>query len=478
MVFSYEDEPHPWEEIDFHGKPLRRYNPDCDEKKIIRFPLYLYVGEKALRSILSTGKIKLSRPQRTNDFMEGVTPDEETRNNINQFGYICLSSTCHSPAMWGYYADRGRGACLMFNFEVFDMGEQTYEILESGLFPVFRRKFIRKVEYIERNSKTEKPTAKNPLKILYQKDKTWESEQEYRILRHLHSLHPDDIEYSTDDSNLVEYYDTDIMENLETVILGPKCKYECIEVESMLRKLLKKETYQISEKWFGYSLSSEVPPILCAKALRADDILHSKYVEHNENLIPTHDIFMRLPLGYRILTGSDSSREWRLLRTILRTISSKCGYELYHHEGKFSLCFTFKTVHEFELFFIPVRRGRKIDFLLFRRNPKTYQQDGDLRDWLWVHDVASDALDVLKKKFEEKLIEKAEEELKKPEGQPDFPYRSIFKELFSKEMPISSEETISWEVSSSPQLSQDAPLSYRLFGDPNSMVGNEDNQGN
>ena len=75
--------------------------------------LYLYASLDSLLKILETGKLKVSLPWGTNDITEGVPRNEQVRNHQTEaYGYICLSDNCTSPAMWGYYADRGRGACL------------------------------------------------------------------------------------------------------------------------------------------------------------------------------------------------------------------------------------------------------------------------------------------------------------------------------------------------------------------------------
>lgn len=95
--------------------------------------LYLYVTEDALINILREGKLNISKPWGTNDITEGVKQGEEKqKENIKEFGYICLSETCTSPAMWGYYADRSRGACLAFTFDLNTSDEKTFYVLVKG----------------------------------------------------------------------------------------------------------------------------------------------------------------------------------------------------------------------------------------------------------------------------------------------------------------------------------------------------------
>jgi len=409
--------PHPWEEADFNGRPLENYNPNEDKTKISRLMLYMYVGERALKSILSKGRIKLSRPLRTNDFAEGVAPDNDTQEKINEFGYICLSSVGDSPAMWGHYADSGRGACLAFNFEVFEVEKDTYEILESGCFPVSRRKFIRKVQYVEGSKKA---PSEHSHKILFQKDVTWENEEEYRILVRLHGLRTVDIECSTDDSALVEYYDTDIMENLETVILGSRCRYECVEVASMLRKLWNGDTYQVMRKWFMWNVDNDmvVPPILHAKSVKWDVSSPWKQ-EHDPSKIICVSNYMYIRdfrdfefLRSDAINSIDSKLNIRIIQ--IKYACSRCGYEFYELKSEgVHVWETLTRFDGFKLVFVPARRkisedktDKKIEFLLFRV-PSLEDQGGDiLQGWLWMHDVNETLMDGLKQKLK-KQLEKA-----------------------------------------------------------------------
>ena len=83
------------------------------------FRLFMYVSEDSLFKILKSGLLRLSLPWNTNDVTECVAQQATTQSEgVKEFGYLCFSANPHSPAMWGLYADRSKGACLAFDFEV------------------------------------------------------------------------------------------------------------------------------------------------------------------------------------------------------------------------------------------------------------------------------------------------------------------------------------------------------------------------
>lgn len=188
--------------------------------------LFLYVDEKGLEDIFERQRIKISCPMRTNDATEAVGQNESAQSEeVRDYGYICLSSVHDSPAMWGYYANRSRGACVVFDFPIYEHNNHQYRILKNGidrLEPWVT--WIEKIQYkLERaNAKIEYLGKDEPnFELLTTKSKDWEHEQEYRIFYYLRNIAPSNIEISEGkDGKSVVYYDSSILENITGVVLG------------------------------------------------------------------------------------------------------------------------------------------------------------------------------------------------------------------------------------------------------------------
>lgn len=187
--------------------------------------LYLYVTEDALINILREQKLNISRPWSTNDITEAVKQREEKQQEkIKEYGYICLSETCTSPAMWGYYSDRSRGACLAFAFNVNTDDKKTFHVLQNTIE-------IKKVEYCKNRASSD-----NIDKLIFRKSKDWSHEKEYRIKVDLATV---DFIETKDKLNRISYiFKTDlIMEYLRGIILGVNCKKEKSEIDGIIRSI-------------------------------------------------------------------------------------------------------------------------------------------------------------------------------------------------------------------------------------------------
>lgn len=201
--------------------------------------LYLYVTEDALINILREGKLNISKPWGTNDITEGVKQGEEKqKENIKEFGYICLSETCTSPAMWGYYADRSRGACLAFTFDLNTSDEKTFYVLVKGKMSLKNPIIIKKVEYSK-----ERVSCDNIDDLIFRKSEDWSHEKEYRIKIDLSSV---DFVETKDKLNQINYiFKTDlIMEYLRGIILGANCKKEKSEIDGIIRSIKGSKIHQ------------------------------------------------------------------------------------------------------------------------------------------------------------------------------------------------------------------------------------------
>lgn len=187
--------------------------------------LYLYAREDQLLGILSDNALNISKAWGTNDITEGVLQNEEKqRELIRDYGYICLSKTCTSPAMWGYYADRSRGVCLVFVFDVnFLPKESAFIILNKGKTPKSPI-MIKAVSYEKKRS-----ISVNIKDLLFGKSEDWRHEQEYRIIFRL-----SDVERDVEKNGDVCFKTRSIMPYFKGVILGVNCKKERAEVEAII----------------------------------------------------------------------------------------------------------------------------------------------------------------------------------------------------------------------------------------------------
>lgn len=203
--------------------------------------LFMYATEESLFKILQTGKLRLSLPWNTNDVTECVAQKAyEQSEGVKGYGYLCFSANPHSPAMWGQYADRSKGACLAFDFEVSKEEHTplpTYRILDKGTYFENGNTFkLRAIEYktnrLQPVTKQEEPYA---LEFFARKSKEWEHEKEYRLL------------YRLDDSTSVSsgrekgakmprFYVDGLLSHLSAIILGTRFPHEIAEVRAQMQE--------------------------------------------------------------------------------------------------------------------------------------------------------------------------------------------------------------------------------------------------
>ena len=96
-------------------------NPDSKHSR-----LFYFMGPCFLVENLQKKRIKLSKFSACNDTFElasyslGHKKIREKQRlwkiaSDNKVGLLCLSHSWRNPAMWGHYADKGTGACLVFD---------------------------------------------------------------------------------------------------------------------------------------------------------------------------------------------------------------------------------------------------------------------------------------------------------------------------------------------------------------------------
>ena len=203
------------------------------------FRLFMYVSEDSLFKILKSGLLRLSLPWNTNDVTECVARQATTQSEgVKEFGYLCFSANPHSPAMWGLYADRSKGACLAFDFEVQsdeDDSSGRYDILDKGAF-FYSRDVIRRIEYSEdRLPSVSKQDERFDTSFFFRKSREWEHEKEYRILYRL-GLNDTVTIDREEGSPVPRFYVRGMISHLSAIMLGTRFPYQIEEVKALMRE--------------------------------------------------------------------------------------------------------------------------------------------------------------------------------------------------------------------------------------------------
>lgn len=180
--------------------------------------LYLYTGLDGLLKIIETGKLKLSLPWGVNDITEAIPAGSTTRQHqAEAYGYICLSTVNNSPAMWGYYADRGKGACLKLRFYTVHMAHQngTYTLQNPAKWDTRLPGHLAQVIYQQ-----QRPEYTTPQQLLRYKSPDWEHEQEYRYITPLNTTELAEI-VTTPYGPQALYLTQHLTPHIIGIILGP-----------------------------------------------------------------------------------------------------------------------------------------------------------------------------------------------------------------------------------------------------------------
>ena len=175
--------------------------------------------------ILDSNSFKISLCKDTNDYTEGVPQGREERGNAgetSEYGYISLSKICTSPAMWGYYADKSRGVCLVFDFPLSFYEESISDTIDL----CGSETRLIEIEYI--NTKID---SHDPYELLSRKSPNWEHEGEYRFVFALNEVNLENGTFTIDFPS----------EFLSGIILGPACGHPSTEVQRLCHDKLKVE---------------------------------------------------------------------------------------------------------------------------------------------------------------------------------------------------------------------------------------------
>lgn len=201
--------------------------------------LFMYVSEDSLFKILKSGLLRLSLPWNTNDVTECVAQKATTQSEgVKGFGYLCFSASPHSPAMWGLYADRSRGACLAFDFEVQPNetdSVERYDILDRGAF-FYNRDIIRRIEYNnDRLPAVEIRKEEFDTSFFFRKSTEWKHEKEYRILYRLEMN--DTVTIGREKGvTMPRFYVRGMLSHLSAIMLGTRFPHQIEEVKALMKE--------------------------------------------------------------------------------------------------------------------------------------------------------------------------------------------------------------------------------------------------
>ncbi len=223
-------------------------------------PVYLYASWAAVENILFSGQLKATLPEKCNDLCDMLPrwEDEYQRTRCMkeawEYGFnvmFCFSLTPNSPAMWGHYADRGKGAVLRFDFPIFkkideqpfweeathDIGEPIMHIGTKAI-PFYNEPFVglsnirmQKVQY-----KEERPKAfylqnsyREYIDSLSTKGREWKYEKEVRIIM--------DRQLGQFQVHGGNYYSNELMQYFSGVSLGPMADIRWDYVHKLLESI-------------------------------------------------------------------------------------------------------------------------------------------------------------------------------------------------------------------------------------------------
>lgn len=159
--------------------------------------LYHYTIFESAVKILTSQKLLFSKVEKMNDINESMGPicisvgkDEQDRLEELCSAYRQLSFSidkeCHRgfdiPVMWGHYAARGHGVCLVFDKEKIEAevakesSRYSKEVVYTSTNPyliLYNKGTYGSVDLFISASKDE---------LFFHKTKDWENEQEYRVI--------------------------------------------------------------------------------------------------------------------------------------------------------------------------------------------------------------------------------------------------------------------------------------------------------
>ena len=162
--------------------------------------LYHYTSFEAAAKILASGKLIFSDVKRLNDINESCGPTIiyagcsgkeiiECENILMNYKQISLTMDVEGrrgfdiPAMWGHYASRGNGACLVFDNASILIDIQSESRLYSNQVSYSALEIPNEITYDKQFKESfVQFINQSKDKLFFRKTDDWSYEQEYRII--------------------------------------------------------------------------------------------------------------------------------------------------------------------------------------------------------------------------------------------------------------------------------------------------------
>lgn len=226
---------------------MSKVKTSLELKPLETIKLYKYMPWEIAEKVLTNWELKLTLPHQANDPFEwmpakGVEyPWSDQSEKLCDRGFLCFSKNLESAALWGHYADSHRGVCLEFTVPVRHPEQNSMPI-----FPLSSFLSLQKVKYSPNrfNKKCEAQSSDDPdgdewnndtqfdmfNELVTTKDKSWEFEQEYRIIHHIHRA------TRVQDGMI---FTNILMGYLSGIYLGLRCPHNTAYVVSWLYHIIK-----------------------------------------------------------------------------------------------------------------------------------------------------------------------------------------------------------------------------------------------
>ncbi len=133
--------------------------------------LYIYFSFDSFCKALDSWSLKACLAHEVNDPMENK-PKEPSKIHDEAPPFFCMSKVMSNDAMWGSYAGRGRGLCLVFCFPEEYLNEHAADSNETDQA---KKAIFKAIKY-----EVLRPDVKNSIDALSSKGKYWEYEKEIR----------------------------------------------------------------------------------------------------------------------------------------------------------------------------------------------------------------------------------------------------------------------------------------------------------
>lgn len=140
--------------------------------EITNVRLFMYMSWANAQKFIERKTLKATNPLKTNDPFEFLPNTEkgnisEEKSMIERMGLVCFcfSRLVSSAALWGHYGDKHKGVCLVFDIPLCDIAKLGFSLVRVRYQ---ENRCVRDITFCE----------------MFVKDKSWEFEQEYRIIGH------------------------------------------------------------------------------------------------------------------------------------------------------------------------------------------------------------------------------------------------------------------------------------------------------